>query len=57
MLQLFNMYVISKLSDKKGQGMVEYALLIGLVAIVVIGVLIALGPAISAKFQEIINNL
>ncbi|MDF2614266.1 MAG: hypothetical protein K0S71_2052 [Clostridia bacterium] len=57
MLQLFNAYVLPKLNNKKGQGMVEYALLIGLVAIVVIGVLILLGPAISAKFQEIINAL
>ena len=44
-------------SRKKGQGMVEYALLIGLIAIVVIAVLLLLGPAISNKFQEIINNL
>jgi len=51
------MYILPKLSNKKGQGMVEYALLIGLVAIVVIGVLVFLGPAIGAKFQEIIDAL
>jgi pilus assembly protein Flp/PilA len=44
-------------SNKKGQGMVEYALLIGLIAIVVIAVLVLLGPAIAAKFQEIIDAL
>jgi len=43
--------------NKEGQGMVEYALLIGLIAVVVIAVLLLLGPAIVAQFQEIIDNL
>lgn len=43
--------------EEEGQGMVEYALLIGLIAIVVIAVLVLLGPAIANQFQEIINNL
>jgi len=50
-------FIVSKLKDEKGQGMVEYALLIGLVAIVVIAVLIFLGPAISDIFKEIIEKL
>lgn len=45
------------IKEEKGQGMVEYALLVGLIAIVVIAVLVLLGPAIAAKFQEIINAL
>jgi pilus assembly protein Flp/PilA len=49
--------MLAILKNEKGQGMVEYALIIGLVAIVVIAVLILLGPAISAKFQAIIDNL
>jgi pilus assembly protein Flp/PilA len=49
--------ILAVLKNEKGQGMVEYALIIGLVAIVVIAVLILLGPAISAKFQVIIDNL
>ena len=57
MLKNFKDYVLSKLKEEKGQGMVEYALIIGLVAIVVIAVLVLLGPAISAKFQDIINAL
>lgn len=44
-------------SKKKGQGMVEYALLVGLIAIVVIVVLVTLGGKITAKFQEIVNAL
>lgn len=41
----------------KGQGMVEYALLIGLIAIVVIVALIFLGPQISNMFFNIGNQL
>jgi pilus assembly protein Flp/PilA len=40
-----------------GQGLVEYALIIALVAVVVIGSLILLGPQISSIFQGISNNL
>ena len=50
-------YLSAILKEEKGQGMVEYALIIGLVAVVVIAVLALLGPAIAAKFQEIINAL
>lgn len=57
MLQKFKGHVISTLKDEKGQGMVEYALIIGLVAVVVIAVLVLLGPAIAAKFQDIVNAL
>ena len=57
MLQMFRGYVLSKLKEEKGQGMVEYALIIGLVAIVVIAVLVLLGPAIAAKFQSIVDAL
>ncbi len=45
------------IKNEEGQGMVEYALLIALIAIVVIAVLIFLGPAIAARFQEIIDAL
>ncbi len=45
------------LNNKKGQGMVEYALLLGLIAIVVIAVLVLLGPQIAALFTRIMNAL
>ncbi|SHI95851.1 pilus assembly protein Flp/PilA [Clostridium cavendishii DSM 21758] len=57
MIKKFKNHLVGTLKNEKGQGMVEYALLIGLVAVVVIAVLVLLGPAISAKFQEIINAL
>lgn len=40
------------LKDENGQGMVEYGLIIGLIAIVVIVALIALGPKIKDLFQN-----
>ncbi len=43
--------------DVKGQGMVEYALLVGLIAIVVIVALVLLGPAIANMFNDITNAL
>jgi pilus assembly protein Flp/PilA len=47
--RLFNRY--------RGQGLVEYALIIALVAVVVIGILILLGPAIGSIFSNIANSL
>ena len=42
---------------ERGQGLVEYALIIALIAIVVIAILILLGPAIGSVFSQIKNNL
>ncbi len=41
----------------EGQGLVEYALLLVLVAVVVIGILVLLGPTISGVFATIIATL
>lgn len=57
MLNKLKKNILGLLTDEKGQGMVEYALIIGLVAIVVIAVLVLLGPAISTKFQAIVDAL
>ena len=40
------------LKDEDGQGMVEYGLIIGLIAIVVIVALVALGPKIIDIFTN-----
>jgi pilus assembly protein Flp/PilA len=42
---------------EKGQGLVEYALILVLVAIVVIVILAILGPAIGDVFSNIITGL
>jgi pilus assembly protein Flp/PilA len=41
---------------EKGQGLVEYALILVLVSVVVIAVLTLLGPAIGNVFSSIKNN-
>jgi len=41
------------LSREKGQGLVEYALILVLVAIVVIGVLLILGPQVGSIFSMV----
>lgn len=57
MLNNFRNYVLSILRNEKGQGMVEYALLVGLIAVVAIVALLALGPKIAQKFTDITNQL
>ncbi len=42
---------------EKGQGLVEYALILVLVAIVVIVILAIMGPAIGNIFSSIVNAL
>ena len=42
---------------KKGQGLLEYALIIMLVAIIVILVLTLLGPAVSNMFSNVVGNI
>ncbi len=45
------------LDRREGQGLVEYALILVLVAIVVIGVLTTMGTRIQAAFQDIVGSL
>jgi pilus assembly protein Flp/PilA len=42
---------------EKGQGLVEYALILVLVAVVVIAILALLGPAIGNVFSTIFNQI
>jgi pilus assembly protein Flp/PilA len=43
--------------DEKGQTLVEYGLLLALIAIIVIVALIFLGPIVSQIFQNVGENL
>ena len=45
------------LPREKGQGLVEYALILVLVAIVVIAILVLLGPIIGNVFSNIVRQL
>ena len=42
---------------EEGQGLVEYALILVLVAVVVIAILTILGPAIGNVFSEVVNEV
>ncbi len=42
---------------EKGQGLVEYALILVLIAVVVIAILVVLGPVIGNVFSDISGNL
>lgn len=45
------------LNREDGQGLVEYALVLVLVAVVVIAILTLLGPQIGNVFSRIVNGL
>lgn len=45
------------LANEDGQGMVEYGLILGLIAIVAVGALILLGPKIAEMFQGATDKL
>lgn len=45
------------LSNEKGQGMVEYGLILSLVAVVAIAGLLVLGPELSTMFQTIAGKI
>ncbi len=44
-------------ADEEGQGMVEYGLIVGLIAVVVIVALVALGPRIRDMFQQVNDEI
>jgi pilus assembly protein Flp/PilA len=46
----------SLFTPEEGQGMVEYGLIVGLIAIIVIAVFVALGPQITALFEETVDT-
>jgi pilus assembly protein Flp/PilA len=46
-----------KKNEEEGQGLVEYALILFLVAVVVIAILIILGPQIGSVFSSVTKTL
>ncbi|MBS3764705.1 MAG: Flp family type IVb pilin [Planctomycetes bacterium] len=46
-----------KLREKEGQSLVEYALILALVAIVVIAALTTLGHQVENQFDQVTNTL
>lgn len=45
------------LESRKGQGMVEYGLLLSLISVGAIAVLVLLGPRVTAAFQSVLNAI
>lgn len=43
--------------EEKGATMVEYGIMVAFIAIVVMAVVIVLGPAIAALFQQVVDAL
>lgn len=57
MLKMYFGYFKALMTSKKGQGMVEYGLLVSLIAVVVIAALLLLGPQIASVFTSITGKL
>ena len=59
MTRLYNMWFNfkSNLMNKRGQGMVEYVLIIAFIAIVVMLAITPLGTAIAEKFTQVTAKL
>lgn len=45
------------MNEESGQGMVEYGLILALVAIVAVGVLVTMGGKIKSKFNDVSDAL
>ena len=56
MIEYIKTFILSKRSEK-GQDLAEYALLIGLIALIVILAVTLLGEQISIIFSTIANNI
>jgi pilus assembly protein Flp/PilA len=57
MLRLWTAYQARFIEDEEGASMVEYALLVALIAVVVIAAALFLGTEINDKFSEVGNTL
>lgn len=50
-------WITSRIDDERGASLVEYALLVALIAIVCIAAVTALGESASSKFSEIDSGI
>ena len=57
MIRLWTAYLARFVKDEDGASMVEYALLVALIAVVVIAAALFLGTEINDKFSEVGNTV
>jgi pilus assembly protein Flp/PilA len=57
MFKMYMDYLKAFKGNKKGQGMVEYGLIISLIAVAVIAALVILGPKIANLFNNVSNSI
>ncbi len=57
MIDRFRQSIARRFTRERGQGLVEYALLLVLVSIAVLVILALLGPAIGNIFSNIVNGI
>ncbi|WP_082344016.1 Flp family type IVb pilin [Sulfobacillus thermosulfidooxidans] len=56
-LQVFLLALFSRVKEKDGQALVEYALILALIAVVVIVALHFLGSSVKHQLNNIANNI
>lgn len=57
MVKMYYYYLKAMMGNKKGQGMVEYGLIISLIAVACIAALLVLGPRIAELFTNVSNQI
>ncbi len=57
MLDFKKLFKQTQQDEEEGQGLVEYALILFLVAVVVVGILIVLGPRVGSIFSAVTKGL
>jgi pilus assembly protein Flp/PilA len=55
--QFFSAWITSRVDNDRGASLVEYALLVALIAVVCIAAVTLLGQTASEKFSEVSSNL
>ncbi|KGX83387.1 MULTISPECIES: Flp family type IVb pilin [Pontibacillus] len=43
--------------EEEGQGMTEYGLVLGVIAVAVVGILVSLRGEITTMFQDVLNDI
>lgn len=57
LVNYFNTHVKARFDNEKGQGMVEYGLIIAVIAVIVIGSFTSIGTNLSTKLTDAIAKL